>query len=133
MELDPAIVLRNLPQLLEGARISIIAFSLALALGAPLAALICAGRLSRRRVLAWLAGGYVTVFRVIPEAVLIFWMFYCLPPLTGYNISGLWSGSLALALVSAAYLAEIFRAGIQSVPPGQWEAAKALALSRRTL
>ncbi len=133
MELDPAIVLRNLPQLLEGARISIIAFALALALGAPLAALICAGRLSRRRVLAWLAGGYVTVFRVIPEAVLIFWMFYCLPPLTGFNISGLWSGSLALALVSAAYLAEIFRAGIQSVAPGQWEAAKALALSRRTL
>ena len=133
MELDPAIVLRYLPQLLDGARISVIAFALALGLGAPLAALICAGRLSGRKVLARLAGGYVTVFRVIPEAVLIFWMFYCLPPLTGYSIGGLWSGSLALALVSAAYLAEIFRAGIQSIAPGQWEAAKALALPRRTL
>ena len=133
MELEPEIVLRYLPQLAEGARVSVIAFGLALALGAPLAALICAGRLGRRRFFAGLAGGYVTVFRVIPEAVLIFWMFYCLPPLTGYQVSGLWSGTLALALISAAYLAEIFRAGIQSVNAGQWEAAKALALPRRTL
>ena len=133
MEFDPDIVIRNLPKLLDGARISVIAFALALGLGAPLAALICAGRMRRHGFLAALAGGYVTVFRVIPEAVLIFWMFYCLPPLTGYTIDGLWSGSLALALVSAAYLAEIFRAGIQSVPSGQWEAAKALALPRRTL
>ena len=133
MELDPAIVLRYLPQLAEGARGTVVAFAVALALGAPLAALICAWRLRGNGFLARLAGGYVTVFRVIPEAVLIFWMFYCLPPLTGYQVSGFWSGSLALALVSAAYLAEIFRAGIQSVSPGQWEAAKALALPHRTL
>ena len=133
MELEPGIVLRYLPQILDGARISVIAFVLALAIGTPLAALICAGRLRRRGIVARLAGGYVTVFRVIPEAVLIFWMFYCLPALTGYNVSGMFSGTLALALVSAAYLAEIFRAGIQSVDAGQWEAAKALALSRRTL
>jgi His/Glu/Gln/Arg/opine family amino acid ABC transporter permease subunit len=106
---------------------------LSLALGAPLAALICAARLRQTGALAKLASAYVIVFRVIPEAVLIFWMFYCLPPLTGYQVSGLWSGSLALALVSAAYLAEIFRAGVQSVDHGQWEAAEALALPRRTL
>lgn len=133
MEFDAGIVLRNLPQLLEGARISVIAFVMALAMGAPLAVLICAGRLRRTGSLARLSAGYVIVFRVIPEAVLIFWMFYCLPPLTGYQISGLWSGTLALGLVSAAYLAEIFRAGIASVNPGQWEAAKALALPRRTV
>ncbi len=133
MELDPGIVLRNLPQLLEGARISVIAFVIALAIGAPLAALICAGRLRGTGFLARLSGGYVIVFRVIPEAVLIFWMFYCLPPLTGYQVSGLWSGTLALGLVAAAYLAEIFRAGIQSIELGQWEAAKALALPRRAV
>jgi His/Glu/Gln/Arg/opine family amino acid ABC transporter permease subunit len=133
MALDPNIVLRNLPALLDGAWITITAFLIALAIGAPLAALICALRLRGRGIGAGIASGYVTVFRVIPEAVLIFWMFYCLPPLTGYQVSGLWSGSLALAFVSAAYLAEIFRAGIQSVPKGQWEAASALALSRRTL
>lgn len=133
MELEPGVVVQYLPQLLQGARITLIAFAIALALGAPLAVVICAGRLRGTGLLAWLAAGYVTVFRVIPEAVLIFWMFYCLPPLTGYQVSGLWSGSLALALVSAAYLAEIFRAGIQSVDKGQWEAAKALALPRGTL
>lgn len=131
MELDPGVVAQHWPALLAGARVTVIAFATALAMGLPLAALICAGRLRGRGVLARLAGGYVTVFRVIPEAVLIFWMFYCLPPLTGYQVSGLWSGSLALALVSGAYLAEIFRAGVESVPSGQWEAAKALALPRR--
>jgi His/Glu/Gln/Arg/opine family amino acid ABC transporter permease subunit len=131
MELEPGVVVQHLPALLDGARITVTAFAIALALGLPLAALICAGRLRGRGVLARLAGGYVTVFRVIPEAVLIFWMFYCLPPLTGYQVSGLWSGSLALALVAGAYVAEIFRAGIQSVPSGQWEAAKSMALPRR--
>jgi len=85
---------------------------------------------------AALARGYVTVFRTIPEIVLIFWMYYCLPPLLGVPPTpwmGILMGSLALALVSGAYLAEIFRAGIQSVSRGQWEAAGALALPRRTL
>ncbi len=131
MELEPDVVAQHLPALLAGARITMASFTIALALGLPIAALVCAGRLRERGVVARLAGGYVTVFRVIPEAVLIFWMFYCLPPLTGYQVSGLWSGSLALALVAGAYLAEIFRAGIQSVPSGQWEAAKALALPPR--
>ena len=131
MELDPGIVAQHLPELLHGARISVVAFAIALAIGAPIAVLVCAGRLRGRGPVARLAGAYVTVFRIIPEAVLIFWMFYCLPPLTGYQVSGLWSGSFALALVSGAYLAEIFRAGIASVPPGQWEAARALALPAR--
>jgi hypothetical protein len=65
--------------------------------------------------------------------VLIFWMFYCLPPLLGVQVPGLLSGALALALVSAAYLAEIFRGGIQSVSKGQWEAASSLALPRRVV
>ncbi|NAZ35314.1 amino acid ABC transporter permease [Rubellimicrobium sp. CFH 75288] len=130
MVFDPWIVLRFWPQLLDGARITLLAFGIALAIGIPIATIVCAGRLRGGGVLAGLSAGYVTVFRIIPEAVMIFWMFYCLPPLTGYAVSGLWSGSLALALISGAYLAEIFRAGIQSVDRGQWEAAKAMALPR---
>ena len=132
MELDLGVVLDNLPPLLAGAQVTLLAFAIALGIGAPLAMLVCAGRLSRRAWAARLCSGYVTVFRVIPETVLIFWMFYCLPPLTGFQVPGMLSGSLALALVSAAYLAEIFRAGIQSVGAGQWEAATALALPRWT-
>jgi ABC-type amino acid transport system permease subunit len=80
-----------------------------------------------------LAQGYVAVFRAIPEMVMIFWMFYCLPPLIGFKLSGLTSGSLALGLVSGAYLCEIFRGAVQSVAKGQWEVSDALALPRRAV
>ena len=136
MELEPGVVAQHLPALLAGARITVTSFAIALALGLVIAALVCAGRLRERGVVARLAGGYVTVFRVIPEAVLIFWMFYCLPPLVGVRPTptiGILFGSLALTLVAGAYLSEIFRAGIQSVGRGQWEAAGALALPRRTV
>jgi His/Glu/Gln/Arg/opine family amino acid ABC transporter permease subunit len=133
MDLEPGIVLQNWPELLAGMRVTLLAFAVALAVGLPLGALVCAGRLRGTGVWARLAGGYVTVFRIIPETVLIFWMFYCLPPLIGVRVSGLWTGSLALGLVAAAFLAEIFRAGIQSVDPGQWEAARAMALPRRVI
>jgi His/Glu/Gln/Arg/opine family amino acid ABC transporter permease subunit len=132
MELDFGIVLRSLPALLDGVKITVLAFLIALAIGAPLGALICAARLRETGALAAFGRGYVTIFRTIPEIVLIFWMFYCLPPLLGYSVSGLWAGSVALGLVGGAYLAEVFRSGVQSVPPGQWEAAKALSLSRVT-
>lgn len=131
MELDFGVVWDRLPELLSGVRITVLAFLIALGLGAPLAALLCAGTMRPRGLLAGLARSYVATFRTIPEIVLIFWMFYCLPPLTGIQIPGLLSGALALALVSAAYLAEIFRGGIQSVPKGQWEAAASMALPRR--
>jgi His/Glu/Gln/Arg/opine family amino acid ABC transporter permease subunit len=136
MELDFAVVWDHWPQLLQGVKVTTLAFLIALSVGAPLAALVCAGTLRETGVLAGIARGYVTVFRTIPEIVLIFWMFYCLPPLVGVRPTptiGVLFGSLALALVSAAYLAEIYRGGIQSVDRGQWEATKALALPRRTV
>jgi His/Glu/Gln/Arg/opine family amino acid ABC transporter permease subunit len=133
MELDFGVVWERWPELLQGVRITVLAFLIALGLGVPLAALVCAGTLRKRGFWAGFARGYVTVFRTIPEIVLIFWMFYCLPPLLGIQVNGILSGSLALALVSGAYLAEIFRGGIQSVARGQWEAAGALALPRWTV
>jgi His/Glu/Gln/Arg/opine family amino acid ABC transporter permease subunit len=136
MELEFGVVWDHLPDLLLGVQVTALAFLIALGIGAPLAALVCAGTLRERGVLAGMAKGYVTVFRTIPEIVLIFWMFYCLPPLVGVRPTptiGMLFGSLALALVSAAYLSEIYRAGIQSVSRGQWEAAGALALPRRTV
>jgi His/Glu/Gln/Arg/opine family amino acid ABC transporter permease subunit len=133
MELDFSVVFANWSQLMAGVRVTVFAFFIALAVGFPLAALICAGTLRETGVVAALSRGYITVFRTIPEIVLIFWMFYCLPPLLGFLVPGMLSGAVALSLVSAAYLSEIFRGGIQSVGKGQWEAAGALALPRRTI
>lgn len=133
MELDWGAVWRNLPALLEGVRVTLASFAIALGIGLPLGLAVCGFRLRSGGWGAAAGAAYVTVFRAIPEIVLIFWMFYCLPPITGFRVSGLLSGSLALGLVSGAYLGEIFRGGVQSVPPGQWEAARSLALPRWTI
>lgn len=133
MEFDCGLVWRNIPQLLEGLRLTVLSFAIALAIGLPLGAVVCAGRLREGGLLSALAAGYVTVFRTLPEIVLVFWLFYCLPQLLGHGVPGLWAGAVALGLAGAAYLCEIFRAGVRSVQKGQWEAATALALPRRTV
>lgn len=78
---------------------------------------------------AWLARGYVSLFRVIPEMGVIFWTYYCLPIVLDLRLSELTCGIIALTLIAAAYTTEIFRAGYNSLPRGQVDAARALGLS----
>ena len=75
MELDFGVVWDRWPELTLGVRITVLAFLVALAIGAPLAVLLCAGTLRPRGFWSGLARGYVAVFRTIPEIVLIFWKF----------------------------------------------------------
>ena len=70
----------------------------------------------------------IDFFRTIPEVGLIFWVYSCLPLLLSLRISAEASGVIALSLFAAAYLAEIFRAGVLAVPRGQVEAALALGI-----
>ena len=86
------------------------------------------GALSESRIGRFAAQRFVNVFRVIPELALIFWMYFCLPPLLGLRLSPGFCGVLALSLTSAAYLAEVFRAGVLAAPRGLVEAAMALGL-----
>jgi polar amino acid transport system permease protein len=79
-----------------------------------------------------LATGYVELFRNLPLILVVFWVFYVLPILTGLALSPLTTGLLALVLNVTAYNAETFRAGINSIRKGQVEAAMALGMSRAT-
>jgi His/Glu/Gln/Arg/opine family amino acid ABC transporter permease subunit len=72
---------------------------------------------------------YVEIFRLTPPLLQIVTIFFLIPILTGVDISALWSGIIALTLNYAAFFAEIFRAGITSLPRGQWEAAAAMGLT----
>lgn len=72
---------------------------------------------------------YVELVRSVPILVLILWVYYGLPVVAGITIGVFWAGVLALALSDSAFEAEIFRAGIQSVPKGQTEAAQTVGLS----
>ena len=99
--------------------------AVALTLGLVLALV----RRSRYPLLAWPAGALVEFVRSTPLLVQIYFLFYILPD-AGVRLSPLTTGVLALGLHYAAYCSEVYRAGLESVPRGQWEAATALNLSR---
>lgn len=72
---------------------------------------------------------YVEIVRAVPILVLILWVYYGLPQMTGLAIGVFWAGVIALALSDSAFQAEIFRAGIQSIGRGQYEAAHSVSLN----
>lgn len=74
---------------------------------------------------------YVEIVRSVPVLVLILWVYYGLPTLSGITLNVFWAGVLALALSDSAFQAEIFRAGIQSISRGQYEAAQSISLNYR--
>lgn len=129
MIFDIDAVIKAMPILLEGlaATLYLVAASLSIGIAAGLVG--CYGKILGRGPLCWLAHLYVGVFRSLPETVLIFWIYYCGPLVMNVKLSPLGSGVLALSLVSGAYLTEIFRGGVNSVPRGQIEAARALGFS----
>lgn len=71
---------------------------------------------------------YVEIFRSIPPLVSIFWVYYGMPILIGVDLDPFPAGMLALSLYGSAFMAEIFRGGVQSVAKGQFEAADSLGL-----
>lgn len=84
------------------------------------------------RLVRWIVAAHVEVFRNTPIVVQLLWIHFALPVLTGLNTSPIQSGIIAIALQSSAYFTEMVRAGIQSVPKSQWDAAYALGLSAWT-
>ncbi len=78
--------------------------------------------------LRWLVFTFVEIWRNTPLLVQLIWIHFALPLVTGINTTALESGVIGISLQAAAYFTEIVRAGIESVPKGQWEAAYSLAL-----
>ena len=86
-------------------------------------------RLSKFKTISQPALCYIELFRNTPALVQLMWVYYALPILTGLELNAVMSCTLALALNMSAYMAEIFRGGIQSIEKGQVEAARSLGLS----
>lgn len=86
-------------------------------------------RVSRFRVVRILTAGYVNIFRNTPAVVQLLWFYYALPILLGIQLSPFVAALIAFSLATAAYVAEIVRAGIEAIPRGQSEAAIALGLN----
>lgn len=124
-----------LPRLAEGMVITLKLTFISGFFGLMLGMILALMRISSIKVLNWFSVAYVTLFRGTPLLLQILFIYFALPTIfSNYGIDmvidSFPAGILALSLNSAAYLAEIFRAGILSIPKGQSEAARALGLSR---
>src|SRR3954451_18403649 len=102
----------------------------AIATGTMLGLLVAAVRTGRVPVLAQLARGYLEVFRGTPLLIQMLFIYFGAAYLHLAGITVFGAALLALTLYEGAYIAEIFRAGIEAVPRGQWEAARVLGLTR---
>ena len=118
----------NLLFLADGAwatlQLSVVSIVLSVVLGLMVALL----GLARSRILRTVNLAYVELFRAVPVLIMILWVYYGLPVLLGIELDPFAAGVLALVLCDSAFEAEIFRAGIQSVPRGQMEAAMSLGM-----
>lgn len=126
--MDIDLVIRNGGALADGVRITLAIAVVGIVIALTFGTLVCAMRISATPVLRGLARAYILFFRVTPEVILIFWAYYCIPLIFDAKVSGFWAGSIVLGLIGAAFLAEIFRAGIEAVPDGQTQAAESLGL-----
>jgi polar amino acid transport system permease protein len=124
------VLVRTFPMLMWGLWVTIKIGVVSIIAGLVLGLLLALVRLYAPRVLQGVARVYINVMRSIPLLVLLIIIYYALPFL-GVRLSPFMSSVAALSLVSAAYTAEIFRAGIEAIPKGQFEASGALGLSPR--
>ena len=128
MRWDFASVFENTDALLVGAAGTLRIFAICLVLGLSLGLVVGLGRYARNRWLYIPATIFVEVFRNTPVLVQILWFYFALPILLPFEISPLAAASLGISLNSAAFSAEIYRGGIQSIETGQWDGARALGM-----
>ncbi|APO78027.1 ectoine/hydroxyectoine ABC transporter permease protein EhuD (plasmid) [Rhizobium etli 8C-3] len=130
MEWDWDFVWQIMPTLIEGFKITILATVLGAVVAATLGLAIALVRRSPVTVLARSVGFFCEFIRGTPLLVQLYFIFYVLPDI-GIRLAPLVAGVIGLGLHYATYTAEVYRAGIENVPRGQWEAAKATNLTMR--
>lgn len=117
---------------LTGTRNTVMLAFLAVLVGVVLGLGLALMRRSRFRLIKFVAAAYIEFVRGTPLLVQLFIIFYGLPVVTGMRFPDFVAGVIALSLNSAAYIAEIIRAGLQSVDRGQMEAARSLGMNHHT-
>lgn len=120
----------SFPLLLSGLKVTLLLGVVSIIAGLILGLFVSLIRIYAIRPVSIIAKIYIDVFRSIPLLVLLIVVYYALP-FVGVSMSPFMSAATALTLVSGAYTAEIFRAGIEAIPRGQFEASQALGLSYR--
>ena len=128
-DFDVTVIRQNWQFLAEGLALSALLVAVSVLGGVVLGALLALSRLSRLPLLPALVAGYVTVMRTLPLVLVLFWFYFLGPFLLGHPIGSLTAALIAFVLFEAAFYCEIIRAGIQSVRPGQAQAALATGMT----
>jgi polar amino acid transport system permease protein len=117
--------------ILMGAGVTLRVFCVTLLFSIPLGIACAIGKISRFKILHGIIGAYTWVFRGTPLLLQLFFFYYGLPIMTGGTLAPtpMMAAFITFVINYAAYFTEIFRAGIQSIGRGQYEAAKALGMS----
>ena len=121
--------LTNLKFLLSGLTTTIYISVVSIVISMFLGLIVAIPSLAKNKFLTYINIGYVEIVRAVPLLVLILWIYYGLPIMTGISFSPFVSGIIALAISESAFQAEIFRAGINSIKKAQWEAGSSLGLN----
>ena len=126
---DPERLVKLLTQLATGFGTTLSIFAMTLVISLPLGLVVALGRMSRRKVISAPVSLYILVMRGTPLMLQLFAVYFFLPKLVG-PIPRLTATYIAFGLNYAAYFAEIYRGGIMSIPPGQYEAAQVLGFTK---
>ncbi len=126
-------LLRYAPLFWRGILVTLAYTAGTITLGLIIGLLVGLGRLSKSKLLNIPLIAFIEAFRCTPLLVQIVWFYYALPVLLGIQIPAVAAAILTLSCYTGAFYAEIFRAGIISIEPGQWDAARALGLRRWTM
>jgi len=119
----------TLPYILDAMKMTILATIVGFAVALVGGMILAMGRRSKNRVISLIATAVIEFVRSTPLLVQLYFLFYGLPAI-GISFSPFTAGVVGLGIHYSAYLAEVYRSGIDAVPHGQWEAAKALNFSK---
>ena len=129
MNLNVDLMINSLPLLIVGAGITIQITAISVGLGLIIGMFVGIARICNVKVLRALAAVYIDFLRGTPLLVQIFLIYFALPMVVGQRVDPFIAAITACGINSGAYIAEIFRAGIQAIGRGQYEAAKTLGMT----
>ena len=124
------VVWGNLPFLLSGLKMTLLISTITLVASIVLGMVVALADMSRLRSMRFLGQLWGEIIRNTPILVQLLWVYYVLPIVFGVEISAFSACIIGLSVYSSAFIAEVYRAGIQSVPKGHREAAQVLGLSQ---
>lgn len=125
-------VIEFLPVLFVGLYYTLLISVVGLLIGFVLGAFVGLARISRFKILYWIATVYIEVIRGTPVLVQAIWIYFALPLIIQYTLPSVTAGIIVIALNSGAYIAEIVRGAVQSIEKGQMEAGRSLGMSHHT-